>query len=255
MTMPPNDKQREATPRTDEEFDGWGRMTNGYPGTPPHQLVRADFARQLERELTLANEAFETLTNTVFKLEAELTEAKSARSASESINNDLTRAIDRMHDAVLDTEASSRPAGNLFDAWWALKAMIERAAPSSERPSFKGHPYLSLISRLHDWCNQDLTGKDVIEDAQGLMTEAAEALRDAPRSATPPSIDAARLKWLEDNHTLHKSVEILYIVDGYQVTLMHEDGVTALSPCFEGFDLASAIDVAMQATADSGADR
>jgi hypothetical protein len=62
--------------------------------------------------------------------------------------------------------------------------------------------------------------------------------------------DAARLDWLENNHTLHKSVEIVYVVDGYQVCLLHEDGVTELSPKFEGHDLRSAIDEAMR-VADS----
>lgn len=42
-----------------------------------------------------------------------------------AINDDLTRAIDKMHDAILDTEASGRPAGNLFQVWWNLKKRIE----------------------------------------------------------------------------------------------------------------------------------
>lgn len=49
----------------------------------------------------------------------------------EPVNNALTRLIDRMHDAILDTEASSRPAGNLFDVWCELKAAIEPDARSS----------------------------------------------------------------------------------------------------------------------------
>lgn len=57
--------------------------------------------------------------------------------------------------------------------------------------------------------------------------------------------DGKRIDWLEDNHTLHQKVEILYVVDGYQVTLMHEDGFTEKSPRFEGHDLRAAIDEAM----------
>lgn len=52
-----------------------------------------------------------------------------------AINNDLTRWIDKMHDAVLDTDASGRPVGNLFQVWWGLKTEIEKlasSAPSSE---------------------------------------------------------------------------------------------------------------------------
>ncbi len=61
-----------------------------------------------------------------------------------------------------------------------------------------------------------------------------------------------RLKWLEDNHTLHRSVEILYVVDGYEVTVMHEDGVTELSPRFRGETLAAAIDSAMNFSTTDG---
>lgn len=58
------------------------------------------------------------------------------------------------------------------------------------------------------------------------------------------------LQWLEDNCTLHKSVEILYVVDGYEVQVMHEDGVTELSPRFHGETLASAIGKAIKAKPD-----
>ena len=68
-----------------------------------------------------------------------------------------------------------------------------------------------------------------------------------PIDVTEYKHDTERLTWLEDNHTLHKSVEIIYVVDGYQVTLMHEDGVTELSPRFQGHDLRSAIDAALLA--------
>lgn len=46
-------------------------------------------------------------------------------SERQPINNDLTRLIDKMHDAVLDTDASGRPTGNLMDAWMELKTKIE----------------------------------------------------------------------------------------------------------------------------------
>lgn len=57
----------------------------------------------------------------------------------------------------------------------------------------------------------------------------------------------ARMQWLEDNSTLHKRVEILFVVDGYEVTIMHEDGVTELSPAYRGESLAEAIDEAIKA--------
>ena len=65
----------------------------------------------------------------------------------------------------------------------------------------------------------------------------------ALKESAPP--EGARMKWLEDNCTLHRSVEILYVVDGYEVQVMHEDGVTALSPAFHGPTLGEAIDAAM----------
>jgi hypothetical protein len=55
------------------------------------------------------------------------------------------------------------------------------------------------------------------------------------------------IKWLEDNHTLHTSVEILYVVDGYEVTVMHENGVTPLSKTYHGETLLTAIDRARSA--------
>ena len=42
------------TPRTDKEEAGWGRRTAGYLGVPGHEMVRAEFAHQLERELAEA---------------------------------------------------------------------------------------------------------------------------------------------------------------------------------------------------------
>ena len=57
--------------------------------------------------------------------------------------------------------------------------------------------------------------------------------------------DAERLDWLERNHTLHQSVEIIYVVDGYEVQIVDEDGFTNLSPAFHGADLRSAIDSAI----------
>lgn len=52
------------------------------------------------------------------------------------------------------------------------------------------------------------------------------------------------LQWLENNHALHHEVKILYVVDGYEVTVMHEDGVTALSETYKGATLLEAINQA-----------
>jgi len=52
--------------------------------------------------------------------------------AAENIN--LIRQVDKMHDVVLDTDASGRPAGNLFQVWWELKTEIEKLALRSPLP-------------------------------------------------------------------------------------------------------------------------
>lgn len=62
--------------------------------------------------------------------------------------------------------------------------------------------------------------------------------------------DDQRFEWLEANSTLHKSVEILYVVDGYQVQVMHEDGVTELTPAYHGETIREAIDAAIHAAAE-----
>lgn len=41
--------------------------------------------------------------------------------------------------------------------------------------------------------------------------------------------DIELIDWLENNHTLHKAVEALYVVDGYEVSITH-DGNTIKGP-------------------------
>lgn len=52
----------------------------------------------------------------------------------------------------------------------------------------------------------------------------------------------ARMEWLEDMHTLHGTVEILYVVDGYQLTYMYHDCEIAK---VHGATLNAAIDTAI----------
>jgi hypothetical protein len=56
-------------------------------------------------------------------------------------------------------------------------------------------------------------------------------------------VHLTRAAWLQNMHTLHRTVEMLYVVDGYQVTLCW-DG-TPISPDYHGETLALAIDKAM----------
>ncbi len=102
------------------------------------------------------------------------------------------------------------------------------------------------------------TGSVVVIDANNDCVcicddaEMADAIVTRLNATAAPEVrpnisDAARLKWLEDQNTLHKRVEILYVVDGYEVQVMHEDGVTELSPSFRGATLGYAIDAAIRA--------
>jgi hypothetical protein len=57
--------------------------------------------------------------------------------------------------------------------------------------------------------------------------------------------DTERLDWLEAAHTLHNSVEILYVVDGYIVDIMHHDGATC-HKSLHGETLRKAIDALLR---------
>lgn len=64
-------------------------------------------------------------------------------------------------------------------------------------------------------------------------------------SSVKPRTDTERLDWLERKHTLHDSVAILYVVDGYEVQVSTNDGDTILHEV-HGETLRDAIDRAME---------
>lgn len=59
--------------------------------------------------------------------------------------------------------------------------------------------------------------------------------------------DSERLDWYEAQHTLHKSLEVLYTVDGYELSVMAEDGEKVLAT-YKGESLRDAIDQAARAS-------
>jgi len=65
-----------------------------------------------------------------------------------------------------------------------------------------------------------------------------------PEKTISSCTDADRLDWIEQQHTLHKTVEFTYMVMGYEVQLMY-DGNEVGKP-FEGKTLRDAIDLAMK---------
>lgn len=64
-------------------------------------------------------------------------------------------------------------------------------------------------------------------------------------SSVKPRTDTERLDWLERKHTLHDSVAVLYVVDGYEVQVSTGDGDVLLCET-RGDSLRDAIDRAME---------
>ena len=63
------------------------------------------------------------------------------------------------------------------------------------------------------------------------------------RTADPS--DAERLDWYESKHTLHKDLELLYVVDGYELSIMDQDGQKVVA-CYSGKNIRECIDAAMR---------
>lgn len=59
--------------------------------------------------------------------------------------------------------------------------------------------------------------------------------------------DSERLDWYQAQHTLHKSLEVLYVVDGYELSVMAEDGERVVAT-YRGETLRDAIDQAIRST-------
>lgn len=67
--------------------------------------------------------------------------------------------------------------------------------------------------------------------------------------------DEARLQWMEDHLSLHKDVELLYVVDGYDLTLLDTTPGMSGERVYHGETLRDAIDAAMRATQGEGESR
>lgn len=64
--------------------------------------------------------------------------------------------------------------------------------------------------------------------------------------ATDRKRDQDRLNWIESQTTLHRSVDILYVVDGYAVTVIDSTFGRAWEKTFHGTSFREAIDAAMR---------
>jgi hypothetical protein len=93
--------------------------------------------------------------------------------------------------------------GGPADVKRALDAIsVMRIALSAPRSSSAATKFPSVVYQLHDWCNRDFTGKDVIEDAQDLMEEAAEVIKRLSTVSATGDMerDAKRYRWLKATH-------------------------------------------------------
>lgn len=83
---------------------------------------------------------------------------------------------------------------------------------------------LRRYETLHRAKNTDeSTAKAEVNAALAERFEATIALATAPRHTIKKTADTAILEWLERWHTLHYRVEMLYVVDGYEVTITYDD--------------------------------
>lgn len=57
--------------------------------------------------------------------------------------------------------------------------------------------------------------------------------------------DGQMIDWLERMHTLHQQVEILYVVDGYEITVTH-DGEPIFGQRWRGENLREALTKALR---------
>lgn len=83
-----------------------------------------------------------------------------------------------------------------------------------------------------------------VKFGDAFAIEYARAILAAAGAPAEDKRDAKRLDWLEANHTLHTSVQALYVVDGYEL-VVERDGDWQAGP-YRGETLRAAIDAAMQ---------
>lgn len=85
-----------------------------------------------------------------------------------------------------------------------------------------------------------------VEAERDAREAECEALSDRAHMAEHAlTAEAKRLDWLERNHTLHNSVAILYVVDGYEVQFSTQDGNNLVAET-HGETLRDAIDKCME---------
>lgn len=80
--------------------------------------------------------------------------------------------------------------------------------------------------------------------AQPGKSVAASVLREGELVARKSFTDTEMLDYLQRHHTLHKKVDFLYVVDGYEVSVTWDD--EPISPTYKGSTLRESLEEMMQ---------
>lgn len=132
----------------------------------------------------------------------------------------------------------------------ALRTLLTALKPDPELSEQHNEMYLRIVAIPRA---EAALAKYQGESAMAKYQEAVERHRMQVEQGVGNSIpmnDESRLQWLEDHLTLHKDVELLYVVDGYQVTLLDTTPNKPGEQEFLGETLRDAIDAAMRATGE-----
>jgi FtsZ-binding cell division protein ZapB len=115
---------------------------------------------------------------------------------------------------------------------------LEREVVELKRQLDEQEGYPGIIHDFEE-CKRQLAETTLLNDSHKMRIAQAEERAESERDALRR--DEERLNWLEAQHTLHKSVEFLYVVDGYDCILMYDSNPKQE---FHGDTLRAAIDAA-----------
>lgn len=131
-----------------------------------------------------------------------------------------------------------------LDALAASQAKVEHWTETAAEYARNAEFYRDLLDR----CAAHL-GPEVYVSDDGSVQDSPLRLKMPElieRLTKEREADTARLDWLEQSNSLHDGTELLYVVDGYQVTLT-DSGRGLPNRAFQGGTLRSAIDAARAA--------
>jgi hypothetical protein len=95
------------------------------------------------------------------------------------------------------------------------------------------------------WCKEGEALPEGWETPGGFADKRDAEIERLTRERDELLADAQRLNWYESQHTLHKNPELLYVVDGYEISMMEQDGQKVVAEFF-GKSIRDCIDAAMK---------